>query len=116
MYDICKQIDINNNGFISLEELIPYIEEENGKQKIEATRPVSDLWPEWLVSENKVYLAKQILMKLIASIQNSGLVLEKAFRVFDPEDSGAVSDIDFAKVLSKICMDASVDELYFFEV
>ncbi len=112
MYDICKQIDINNNGFISLEELTPYIDEDQSRNRGENKRG-TDLgsWPEWLVSENKVYLAKQILGKVIDSIERLGLDPLKAFSIFDPDSAGIVESKDFSRVLSKLCPEAVVDEM-----
>ena len=88
-----------------MEELIPYLEEEKDvNAEIRDTN--HPLWPDWLRNENKLYVVKDILNKIIDSIEQHGLDIEKGFKVFDPENLGIINDIDFGKVLGKICPDS----------
>lgn len=58
-----------------------------------------------------MHLAKEVLGKIVEAVKQRGIVPEKGFRVFDPENTGFVSEVDFSKVLSKICPDVGTEEL-----
>ena len=112
VYDICKQIDVNNDGFISLDELIPYIGENQSQENLGEKNSFNKLWPDWLIAENKICLAKQILMKISDSISERRLNSTRGFKAFDPDNSGLVSEENFIKVLRKLCPDIGNDEQY----
>jgi len=108
---MCKKIDKNNTGYIVLEEIVPYIENKS-QAKLHNKELVNELWPAWIRNEDKVHLAKEILLRIVEAVKRRGIDTEKGFRVFDPDNTGTISEQDFSKVLSKICPDLGTEELY----
>eukprot|EP00826_Nyctotherus_ovalis_P016444 TRINITY_DN14757_c0_g1_i3.p2 TRINITY_DN14757_c0_g1~~TRINITY_DN14757_c0_g1_i3.p2 ORF type:complete len:136 (-),score=41.29 TRINITY_DN14757_c0_g1_i3:48-455(-) len=109
VYKICKQIDMNQTGYVQLEDIIPYIEQSQAKANTKESE--NELWPEWLRNEDKVHLAKEVLGKIVEAVKQRRIVPEKGFRVFDPDNTGFINEADFSKVLSKICPDVGTEEL-----
>jgi len=105
--DICKKIDTKNTGTIPINELIPYIEEQSQPQPINTT---SDTWPQWLITEKKTTLIKELLAKLNEAIEQQGLISDKAFNVYDQDNTGLIESTDFAKVINKLCKSIGIEE------
>ncbi len=102
MYEICRQIDADNNLCISLEELAPYFdsklsEDNTGKVTSEIN------WPEWVLREKKLLPVKEILLRICDAIEKRNIPVMKAFGIFDTENDGRVEKEDFGKVLCQLC-------------
>ena len=111
MYEICRDIDIDCNGYISFEELFPYIGSEGGMDNSQGSKIENSIWPEWLILENKAFLAKKIIMKLINSQEKSMMSPLSAFSIHDLENNGTIDIQSFSREISKLCPELSVDEM-----
>ncbi len=112
--EICHDIDADNKGHIMLDEVLPYIDESaaENKEARKSSASATVVWADWLISENKVFQAKQVLAKLIEAVEKQGISPEGAFATFVNEGGNTIGNKEFAMVLGKLCPDLKTDEMY----
>ena len=112
MTDICRDVDLENKGYLVLDEVLPYIDEEAssaGKENKGAAGTI--VWADWLISESKVFQAKQVLAKLIEAVMRQGISPQGAFATFANEGGNCIGVKEFERVLNKLCPDLKKDEM-----
>ena len=111
VFRICRIIDQNDNGDISIDEFLAYFDPATLEEE-EAQDIYEYIWPEWVKKSNKVYLAKEILLSIVDSIEKQNIPPWKAFNIYDANNDGTVTFTEFTKILKKICPNLSKAELY----
>ena len=91
-------MDDDGNGQISLDEFLHYFEHlEIGDQteldRIKAEEELfENIWPEWIIKESKVEMAKDIVLRMYDSLRKTpNISAEQAFQIFDSREKGMVS-------------------------
>jgi Ca2+-binding EF-hand superfamily protein len=110
VFDISRQLDATSSGYIALDELLPYIGQDESEGETHQP-PENNVWPDWLLAENQLHLMKQLLTKLVTAAEQRAVKPFEVFGIFDPTSEGLISADDFAKVLSKLCEELSADEM-----
>jgi len=86
LFKVCITLDNDGNGQISLDEFLHYFEhlsdtDETEFEKLKAEEELfENIWPEWIIKDNKVDEAKQLLLKMYESLRKTpSISAEQAF-------------------------------------
>ena len=71
------------------------------------------IWPEWVKKANKITMAKEVLTKLLDTLEKQNISAKKAFEIFDADESGDIIGTEFKKVLGKLCPNLEATDIDF---
>ena len=101
LYKMCLYLDNNGDGNIQLDEFLRYFEHldntEEDQMKQEEIK--SQVWPEWVVVEDKIPKAKDLLTKISEELESQKIDPMKAMSIFDKRNRGVITIEEFKRVL-----------------
>lgn len=109
-----KDLDSEGTGHIAVDQLLPYINDSQGKDPQKQNLGIA--WPEWVLTSGKVFMAKQVIAKIIECVEQQNIPPAQAFKIFDTENNGHVEAEEFGKILMKLAPTLSKEEAYVFSI
>jgi Ca2+-binding EF-hand superfamily protein len=106
LYKIMRTLDADGSGSISLDEFLNFFgmiknEEEEAQKAREEHMLHDELWPQWLIRDDKLSTAQNLLANMAHHLATvHGFTAEAAFALYDTRDDGAISHEQFMLIMN----------------